>query len=315
MFEALLESLPESALACRALYDVASGGYHLPLREHNRRLTRAEVPQYRALYPQVHYDCIEVPVADLLYSLVVNTRSARILETGTSRGFSTCHLAAGARFVDERAAQVISIDPAPAANLFFEGSTLAESIVPVRADSLRFDLTQALGTGQCDFMFFDSLHTYAHLSAELAHYLPRLKLGGLFALHDTFVFDDLGLVVLAMLGTGRAEMLSLPTHRRHAEPARCPGMSIFRKIAPIQAGDLVFPDLQGITAGEQHCVPDPAAIVQRTGGLFVGDARYAAHGMHRGGPRGPQSPALLEPAQAASAAAGQPAVGTPGTRP
>lgn len=295
MLEALLQTLPESALACRALYEVDSGGYHLPLREHNRRLTRAEVPQYRALYPQVQYDCIEVPVADLLYSLVVNTRSAHILETGTSRGFSTCHLAAGARFVDAHGAQVITVDPAPAANLFFEGAAIAESIVPVRADSLHFDLAQALGAGQCDFMFFDSLHTYAHLAAELAHYLPRLKLGGLFALHDTFVFDDLGLVVLAMLGTGRAEMLSLPTHRRHAEPARCPGVSLFRKIAPIEAGDLVFPDLTGITAGEQHCVPDAAAIVQRTGGLFVGDARYAAHRMHRDGPRGPLSPALLEP--------------------
>lgn len=76
MFEAPLQTLPESALACRALYDVASGGYHLPLREHNRRLRREDAPQFRALYPQVHYDCIEVPVADLLYSLVVNTRSA-----------------------------------------------------------------------------------------------------------------------------------------------------------------------------------------------------------------------------------------------
>ena len=300
MFEALLQTLPESALACRALYDVASGGYHLPLREHNRRLTREEVPQYRALYPQVHYDCIEVPVADLLYSLVVNTRSARILETGTSRGFSTCHLAAGARFVDERAAQVITLDPAPASNLFFEGSALAGSIVPVRADALRFDLGQALGRGDCDFMFFDSLHTYAHLSAELAHFLPRLKLGGLFAMHDTFVFDDLGLVALALAQSGKVEMLNLPSHRRHAEPARSPGVSVFRKMAPIAPGELLFPDLQGVAAGEQHCVPDPAAIVRRTGHLFS-DPRYVAHRMHLAGPREALSPALLDAAAPAGA--------------
>ena len=69
-------------------------------------------------------------------------------------------------------------------------------------------------------MFFDSLHTYAHLSGELAQHLPLLKVGGLFAMHDTLVYDDLGLVVLWMMASRCFEVLSLPTHPRHPKSTR-----------------------------------------------------------------------------------------------
>jgi len=48
MYEHLLRTLPESALACRALYDAESGGYWLPTRAENRLLTLGEVPSLRA---------------------------------------------------------------------------------------------------------------------------------------------------------------------------------------------------------------------------------------------------------------------------
>lgn len=292
MFEILLQTLPETALTCRALYDASSGGYHLPLREHNRPMHRGEVETLRQQYPRPLYDCVEVPVADLLYTLVLNTRSLHILETGTSRGFSTCHLAAGACAVDAAAARLISVDPAPAPHLFFEESPLAASITAVRADALALDPAALAGGRAFDFMFFDSLHTYAHLSAELTRYLPLLRLGGLFALHDTFVFDALGLVVLALARSGRVEMLSMPSHRRHAEPARSPGVSLFRKIAPVEAGESWFPELGVAADGERHVLPDPAAVVQRSGSLFM-DRRYVAHRMHRDA-RQVLSPALLD---------------------
>ncbi|HEU4457660.1 MAG TPA: class I SAM-dependent methyltransferase [Methylibium sp.] len=295
MFEHLLSALPEAARACRALYDLPTGGYHLPPRHEHRPLSMDDVPACRQQYTRVQFDCVEVPVADLLYTLVVNTASRRLLETGTSRGFSTCHLAAGARFDGGEAAQLVTIDPQPTAHPMFEGSALAGSIQPLHADSLQLDPRALVAQGEFDFMFFDSLHTYAHLSAELALYLPALKLGGLFMLHDTLVYDDLGLVVLAASASRALEVVSLATHRRHDEPSRRPGVSVFRKIAPIAPGALRFPDLGGIVEGERKCVRQPAAIIDRSGMVFT-DARYTAHRLHRDGARSDWSPALLEPA-------------------
>jgi len=297
MFEHLLETLPESARACRALYDAPSGGYRMPPRHENRPLRQDEVPRLRESCSALQYDCVEPPVADLLYSLVVNTRSRRILETGTSRGFSTCHLAAGVLFDADPATppQVVTIDPAPAPHLFFEGSRLAETIAVVRADALALDPRELSEGEPFDFMFFDSLHTYAHLGGELARYLPELRTGGLFMLHDTMVYDGLGLAVLAMMGCRSVEALSLPTHRRHAEASRSPGVTVFRKIAAIAPGELQFPDLAGAADGEQKCLPHLAEVVRRTGALFT-DPRYAARRMHRGPVRNDWSEALLDPA-------------------
>lgn len=293
MYEYLLDALPESAQVCRRLYDVETGGYHLPLREDNVALQSVDIEFYRSNYPNVLFDCVETPVADLLFSLVVNTRSRWILETGTSRGFSTSHLAAGARFVGGDAARVLTIDLAPAPNPFFAGSDLGQVITALRADSLAIDLGPLMGDAKFDFMFFDSLHTYAHLSGELARFLPYLKAGGLFMLHDTMVYDDLGLVVTALAASGLVETVSLPTHRTHGRRSRSPGVSIFRKIGRIGIGDLVFPDLDGVVSGERQSVEKPAMIVKRTGSLFT-DPRYATSGLHRNGPRDDHSPALLE---------------------
>lgn len=305
MFEHLLKALPEAAHACRALYDVRTGGYHLPPRIENTPLRLADVDKFREMHPQLQYDCIEAPVADLLYSLVVNTHSGRILETGTSRGFSTCHLAAGARFVAEGDARLVTIDIQPSPHLFFAGSPLEECIESIQADSLRPDLLSRLGAAPFDFMFFDSMHTYAHLSAELARYLPLLKLGGLFALHDTLFFDGLGLVVLAMMASRRVEAVSLPTHRRHTRLSRSPGVSLFRKIASIGTDELLFPDLAQVIEDECKCcgaspreVRNPETIIARTGPLFV-DPRYVAHRMHVDGVREERSPALLAPWESA----------------
>ena len=293
MYEHLLRALPESALACRALYDSESGGYWLPPRSENRQIKLDEVPTLRGQHDRAQFDCIEAPVADLLYSVLVNTRSRLVLETGTSRGFSTSHLAAAVRFVAGDKARVVTLDIAPTPNPFFADSDVAQSITAIAADSLSVDVSRLLGTARFDFMFFDSLHTYAHLSGELAQHLPLLKVGGLFAMHDTLVYDDLGLVVLWMMASRCFEVLSLPTHRSHGEGRRSPGVSLFRKLSDWEPGDLRYPSLAGVAEGERESLLRPQDIVARTGNLFR-DPRYAARDLHRG-PRGSTSPALLDP--------------------
>ena len=293
MYEELLRTLPESALACRALYDSESGGYWLPPRSENRRLTLAEVPALREQHGPAQFDCVEAPVADLLFSVVVNTRSRLVLETGTSRGFSTSHLAAATRFVAGARARVVTLDIAPTPQPFFADSDLAPAITALQADSLSVVLSELLGPARFDFMFFDSLHTYAHLSGELARHLPLLKVGGLFALHDTLVYDDLGLVVLWMMASRCFEVLSLPTHRSHGEGRRSPGVSLFRKLSEPDAGDLRYPSLADVVEGERESLLRPQEVVARTGSFFR-DARYAARDLDRG-PRLSTSPALLDP--------------------
>ena len=295
MFEKLLDLLPESVRACRRLYDPQTGGYHLPLREANHPISLAQVDAMRERHTQPQYDCIEVPVADLLGSLVINIRAQLILETGTSRGFSTAHLAAAARCVHGPDAKVISIDLAPTANLMFEGSPLASTIVAVKADSLQIDLAPLTAGAEFDFLFLDSLHSYAHLSREIERFLPMLKVGGLLALHDTFFYDGLGLVTLMLMQLDGLETLSMPTHRLHAHQTRSPGVSLFRKLAPIAASELRFPRGAPTLQLELVHIEDPGAIANHLG-MAALRRDYVAQGLLAASARDWDSPALLAPA-------------------
>jgi predicted O-methyltransferase YrrM len=295
MLEFLFNSLPESARACRRLYQPENGGYNLPPRDRNHLLRESQLADYVRDYSKVQYDCVEVPVADLLYTLVVNTHARRVLETGTSRGFSTCHLAAGVACNHGDAGLVVSVDLEALPSRFFENSAVGRCVQAVTADSLAWDPAPVLGDEPLDFIFFDSLHSYEHLGAEIARYLPLLRTGGLFALHDSFFYDALALVVLHLQRTELVEALSLPSHRRHqGEGMRCPGVTLFRKIAPIAPGQVCFPDLAGLVSGEVVSLPQPERVVQRLGS--VGATRhYVAHGMADAGPRKTTSPSLLAP--------------------
>lgn len=318
MFETLLEHLPEPARACRRLYDPATGGYHLPPRPEHHHITLADVPALRARHSQVQYDCIELPVADLLSSLVINTHSRLILETGTSRGFSTSHLAAAARCVHGDAAKVITLDLAPTPEPMFAGSALATSIDNIQTDSIRYDLAGKLAGEPVDFMFLDSLHSYEHLSREIERFLPLLKVGGLLALHDTFFFDGLGLVTLMLMQFDGIEALSLPTHRRHARQVRSPGVSLFRKMLPIGDRDLRFPRGLDTLATELVHIQDPAPIAERLG-LPAMRRHYQAQRLLDLEQRTGKNLALLEPATqrspeaAALLAAAKEAVSSPVT--
>lgn len=297
MFELVLDGLPEMARAARRLYDPESGGYHLPPRDEQKPFGLADLPRLLAQPTPPQYDCIEVPVADLLCSLVLNTRSRLILETGTSRGFSTSHLAAAARCVHGDAAQVISLDPAEVPNRFYLGSEAARSIQPRRVDSLTQDPRELAQGGEFDFLFLDSLHTYEHLGREIALFLPQLKLGGLMMLHDTFFYDGLGLTTLMLMQTPGLEVLSFPTHRRHARRLRSPGVSLFRKLAPVAPGSIVFPGELEMLRTELVSLKDPRAALPRLG-MAALRPHYVAASLAQGEARGPRSAALLEPAGA-----------------
>lgn len=294
MFERVLDELPESVRACRRLYEPETGGYHLPRRDLQEPIGLADVDRLRATHSDLQFDSIETPVADLLCSLVINTRSRLILETGTSRGFSTAHLAAAARCVHGHRARVITLDPNEVPHRFYRETPLAASIDEQRLDSLRADPMVLSGGEPFDFLFLDSMHSFDHLGQEVARYLPHLRIGGLMALHDTFYYDGLGLLTLQLMQLPGLEALSFPTHRQHSAGRRSPGVTLFRKVAPIAVGSIRLPQTLALLTTELVRIQDPEELVSHLG-LAALRAPYQAQGLLTGGPRTVTSPALLSP--------------------
>lgn len=295
MFERILDGLPEMARAARQLYDPDSGGYHLPTREDQQPFGLADVERMRAEHTKLQYDSIEAPVADLLASLVVNTRARTILETGTSRGFSTAHLAAAARAVHGDDARVITLDVEAVPHRFFEGAAAARSIDAHCVNSLSVDPAALTAGEPFDFLFLDSLHSYRHIADEVARFLPHLKVGGLFVLHDTFFFDGLGLAVLQLMQHPALEVVSLPTHRLHAPARRTPGVTILRKVAEVLPGSLVLPGRGPDLEREMVNLAEWPTLVNAIGSSALHPTYVAGH-LPAGEARTSRSAPLLAPA-------------------
>ena len=297
MFEQILDQLPEQSQACRLLYNAETGGYHLPPCDQNIPISFDNVSSFREIYPGNQYDCIEVPVADLIASLVVNTRSQLILETGTSRGFSSSHLAAAARVCAGQKARVITLDIDSLLSRMFEGTTLSSTIESYIGNSIDFNLEDAVGEREFDLMFFDSLHTYAHLSQEIGAFIYKLKLGGLLILHDTFFYDGLGILCFELMKTGKFEVLSFPTHRLHEIPKfRTPGVTILRKVEPIARGELLFPKNVPTLELEFDSIPDVSNFIEQFGTTSLVRSYYASR-LFTVQARDPTSTALLQPVE------------------
>lgn len=294
LFEQILKNIGSQSRICRQLYEPRSGGYHLPVRMQAERLSEEAIGTYRSKYPEVRYDCVELPVADLLASLVLNTGSTTIIETGTSRGFSTCHLAAAARIVATDAV-VHTLDSKLGPNRFFESEDIAENIVATIGNSLEFDVQDRLDGRRIDFLFLDSLHSFGHLNREIAYFGSKLKLGGIIVMHDTMCYDGLALLVLQMQRMPFFEAVTIPTHRSHGDRKRsCPGVSIFRKVAEFKPSEVTLPVLLPILETEAPFMN--SRQIERVQGPLSLDRTYEIM-VGEGGARGRNSTSLLEPAK------------------
>jgi predicted O-methyltransferase YrrM len=211
-------------------YDASIGGYLVPPNSSMKRFTEADVTGWIKRYAsEPQYDSVELEVASFLYSLLRMTGGKRVLETGCSRGFSTSFLATAV--TDNGDGGVISID---ADDLFhlWEGSEVEPAITFINANSLDVvgQVRELLNGEMFDLLFLDSLHTYAHLMAEIMLYERLLKTGGMIVLHDTIFYDCLAPVVMQLSECPRFEVITLPSPRKHAHGTRCPGVTIATKI-------------------------------------------------------------------------------------
>jgi hypothetical protein len=147
----------------------------------------------------------ELGLAMTLFSLAVSTRAANVVEIGRFKGLSTLALASALKFVEAgweesihhkqrpdidygtfeapRPRRVISIDPHPTAEAtaLIEKAGLTNYVVFVnqRSDAVKVQ-------GQIDLLFIDGDHTYQGCARDVMQYVPFVRPGGYFVLHDYY---------------------------------------------------------------------------------------------------------------------------------
>ena len=141
-----------------------------------------------------------------LFSLAVATRVRTIVEIGTWKGFSTLALASALRFLDQgwqepadryqrpdvdydalekdtQPRQLFTIDVESQLEIkdLVVKNGLGEYVVVIRGDSREVDLDFPF-----DLLFIDGNHEYEVCRADVERYVPKLKPGGYFILHDYY---------------------------------------------------------------------------------------------------------------------------------
>jgi tetratricopeptide (TPR) repeat protein len=148
----------------------------------------------------------------MLMSLTASTQAQRVVEIGRYRGFSTLSLAAGLALADagwqepEFAKQrpdvdykkflapkhrvVISIErhPNPAADVAIKEAGLERYVEKIDLASDEVDLTSL---GVIDVLLIDGNHDLDYVRRDVARFVPRVRPGGYFVLHDYFGWYDL----------------------------------------------------------------------------------------------------------------------------
>lgn len=113
----------------------------------------------------------------LLYSLVRITKPRVCLEIGTHRGLST--LAIAKALSDNGLGIVHTVDPKDwGAEQNYQDFQLTPYIKYHQVEALEFDLDEI------DFIFFDGLHGYEAVEAEIKRFIPRLNEHGVALFHD-----------------------------------------------------------------------------------------------------------------------------------
>jgi len=151
----------------------------------------------------------ELGLAMSLFSLAVSTRATNVLEIGRFKGLSTLALASALKFIDAgweesshhkqrpdidypafeapRQRRLISIDPVPTAEatalIERAGLTKYVAFVNYRSDAVKVQ-------GELDLLFIDGDHSYEGCARDVMQYVPFVRPGGYFILHDYYGWFD-----------------------------------------------------------------------------------------------------------------------------
>lgn len=111
-----------------------------------------------------------------LFDFAQRFRPELIVETGTDRGRSAAHMAAGN---PDSEVCTLDIDPACSEQALALG---LPNIIVLTGESL--ELVDRFEDGSIDLLFLDSLHTYEHTRAEWEAFRPKLHAGSLVLIDD-----------------------------------------------------------------------------------------------------------------------------------
>lgn len=226
--------------AFEQLYDPATGGWYMP-EWMDRPFDASQVEEWRATR-SLWYSPVEREVGQFYRALTAMLRPRTVLETGTNAGYSAACIARGLADAGGTG-RLVTVDLRDTPHIF-RGTTLEKLIRFVNAHSLYVGtdtLLQAAGDAtQFDMLVLDADHRYGSLVGEINRFAPLLPLGGIMVLHDTMVYDGLGLVVRDLVASGAFEVVNLPTPRTHGNPrGRRPGITVARKKLVVPPGFLV----------------------------------------------------------------------------
>jgi predicted O-methyltransferase YrrM len=204
-----------------SLYDKHSGNWQVPyptvkIQAHDKKL-----------YPRLTADSIELETGHLLYCLVKLLEPSLVLETGVSRGYSTCCIASALK-VSAKTAHVYCVDPADFPHLW-EGTDLEGYITWIPKVSQ--DCLPDVHGMEFDLLVIDSHHDYKTCQWEISNFERHLKPGGYILMHDSLHYDGVGAVVHQLQTNPRFELVTLPSPRGKVdESPRNSGLTVVRKI-------------------------------------------------------------------------------------
>ncbi len=173
-----------------------------------------EIPPYFGRFFQFMRSSLESAGSEFglgmtLFSLAVTIRASRIIEIGRFKGFSTLCLASALKFLEidwqepmmhkqrpdinyedfekPQVRKFYSIDPFPTseATKLIAQAGLIEYVefIDKRSSEVTF-------TEKVDLIFMDGDHRYDGCAADVLQYVPYLRPGGYFILHDYFGWYD-----------------------------------------------------------------------------------------------------------------------------
>lgn len=158
---------------------------------------------------QVVVESSEPEVARTLYTLAVLGQARRVVEVGVFRGYTSQHLAAalgpgGDLHLVDLSASVLdeAAGRAAAATTARVHRHLGRSTDPAVLAGV---------PGGCDLVFLDADHTERGVLAELDAWWPKVRVGGILAVHDTINVPGVGRAVHAR--ADRGPTLTLATSR------------------------------------------------------------------------------------------------------
>ncbi|AKM00571.1 O-methyltransferase [Burkholderia pyrrocinia] len=130
---------------------------------------------------------LEPPTAELLYLLVTGARRRRVLEIGTSNGYSAIWLAHALRETDGQPLVTVEFSPdkAEQARANLRAAALQDWAQVIEGDATR---VCAAVTGPFDCVFFDADRVSA--PQQLAHLLPKLTPDALLVADNALSHPD-----------------------------------------------------------------------------------------------------------------------------